>query len=365
MKTIYLTKCPKLNDRTMLQTPEVFGANSGNLAFMYSLQNTIKCEPKTPAQLLEMDNADVDNIVTHDLSWIHENADLGSTILSSLLKRFDKPVIPISIGLQTERLQLKFSFHPHVLRVLEEMQERAILGVRGEYTAYMLNRSGIRNIRIIGCPSMYVKADYNRRVCQKDFSAVSSVMSNYRTISDKIDNPIDLSILNYLRDNTQVFVEQTPCYAGRAVLDGVLKDKTEFFVRKRRIFCIYENWQRFAKKHDFSIGGRFHGNVMAVLAGVPSLFIIVDACTEELTDFFDFPTVRREEFDTHKPLEYYYELANYSTFNRNYPKKLDNFIQFCLDNNLELTSGMGQYFTRCQSDLNRKTTNLMHNFLKL
>lgn len=365
MKTIYLTKCPKLNDRTMIQTPAVYGSNSGNFAFMYSLQNTIKCVPKTPEQLLEMDNADVDNIITHNLIWLRENVDLGGMTLINLLKRFDKPIIPISIGLQADRFQSKFSFHPNVLRILQEMQERAVLGVRGEYTAYMLDRNGIHNIRVIGCPSMYVKTDYNRRVYQKDFSAVSSVMSNYRTLSNKIDNPLDLSILDYLRDNTQVFVEQTPCYASRAVLDGVLKDKTEFLIQKRRVFCVYDNWQSFAKKYDFSIGGRFHGNAMAILAGLPALFIISDSRTEELTDFFDFPTIRREEFDTQKPLKYYYELADYSTFNRNYPKKLDNFIRFCLDNNLELTSGMGQYFTRCQSELNRKTTNLIHEFLTL
>lgn len=359
MRTIYLTKCPKLNDRTMLKTPKVYGSNTGNFAFMYALQNTINCIPKTPEQLLRTDNADVDNIVIHSLIWIRENTDVGA-FLNKLLQRFDKPIIPISVGLQADNSQTDFSFHPNTLRVLSEMQERAILGVRGEYTAYMLNKNGITNLRVIGCPSMYIKTNYNRKVAKKDFSEVQAVMSNYKTISNRIDTPTDLAILDYLQENTQVFVEQTPCYAGRAVLDNALKDKVDFLIRKRRMFCIYENWLRFARKHDFCIGGRFHGNVISVLAGVPSLFIIVDSRTKELTDFFKFPTINREDFDPSKPLEYYYDLADYSEFNKNYPKRLDNFIRFCLDNNLELTSGTDQYFARRQSKLNKKVINLMN-----
>ncbi len=361
MRTIYLTKRPVLNDKTVLQTPEAYGSNTGNFAFMYSLQNTIKCTPKTPEQVFETDNADVDNIVTHHLIWIRENTEVG-TLMHRLLQRFDKPIIPISIGLQADRLKSDFLFHPTLLRDLAEMQERAVLGVRGDYTAYMLEKNGIKNIRVIGCPSMYVGVNYNRKVLKKDFSEVNAVMSNYKTISNKIDTPTDLAILDFLQKNTQVFIEQTPCYAGKSVLENALKDKIDFFIRKKRMFCVYENWYRFAKKYDFCIGGRFHGNVIPVLAGVPSLFIIVDSRTEEMTDFFAFPTVKREDFDPSKSLEYYYELADYSDFNARYPQNLDNFIRFCLDNNLELTSGTDQYFARRQAEINKQLTELSNQY---
>ena len=86
--------------------------------------------------------------------------------------------------------------------------------------------------------------------------------------------------------------------------------------------------------------------MVPVLAGVPALFVVFDSRTRELTDFFSLPTIDAADFDPQKPLQYYYELADYSRFNRRYPILLENFIDFCLENGLELTSGMGTYFHR-------------------
>lgn len=356
MKTAFLAFIPCEDNLPTDKNFSNVGQNSGNIVFSNSLQTTIKCEPVTTAQLSKRAN-EFDNLVVRDFVSLRESTDL--LYFSNILKYMkDKPIIPISIGVQSADMNPNFTFQPSALRVLEELQERAVLGVRGEYTAYILNKYGIQNIRVIGCPSMYLDANYNRKIQKKDFSEVKKVLSNYRTISNAVDNPIDLAIFDYMSKNTEVFVEQTKLWAGPSVTQNALKPYLNFLVKNRKYFFIFKDWFDFVKDYDFCIGGRFHGNVVPVLAGVPSLFIAIDSRTKELTDFFDFPTILREDFDPSKSLEYYYELADYSEFNKNYPKNLDNFIRFCLDNNLELTSGTQQYFHRKQKGLAKKLEKL-------
>ena len=153
------------------------------------------------------------------------------------------------------------------------MSEKAILGVRGEYTASILNKHGIKNIRVIGCPSLYLDANYNRKIIKKDYSEVRRVMSNYRTLTNHIANPTDLSILKYLRDHTEVFVEQTRCFADENVRRTSLAECMDFVYYRKKYFFIFEDWYNYTKQFDFCIGARFHGNVVPVLGGVPALFL--------------------------------------------------------------------------------------------
>lgn len=356
MKTAFLAFLPCADNQPTDKNFSNVGQNSGNTVFSNSLQKTIRCEDVTTSQLLKRAD-EFDNLIIRDFVSLRETTDLlyFSKILDCMK---DKPIIPISIGVQSADMNPNFSFQPTALRVLQELQERAILGVRGEYTAYILNKHGIQNIRVIGCPSMYLDTNYDRKIKKKDFSEVKRVLSNYRTISNAIDNPIDLSIIDYISRNSEVFVEQTKLWAGPSVTQNALKPYIDFLVKNRRYFFIFKDWYDFVKDYDFCIGGRFHGNVVPILAGVPSLFISVDSRTKELTDFFDFPTILREDFDPTKPFEYYYDLADYTEFNKNYPKNLDNFIRFCLDNNLELTSGTQQYFHRKQKRFAKKLEKL-------
>ena len=54
----------------------------------------------------------------------------------------------------------------------------------------------------------------------------------------------------------------------------------DFYRKQRKIFFIFKDWFNFVKDMDFSIGARFHGNIVPILAGVPSLFLIFDSSTK-------------------------------------------------------------------------------------
>lgn len=82
------------------------------------------------------------------------------------------------------------------------------------------------------------------------------------------------------------------------------------------------------------MGERFHGNIVQVQNGVPALFLTVDSRTSELTEFFDLPHIPINSFDANKPIEYYFEQADYSQFNKNYKAKRKIFLDFLKKNNL-------------------------------
>lgn len=345
MRTAYLRfkECFS-NDNTEENLLKV-GNNSGNIVFDYALMNTIKCTP-LDVEELEKRAWEFDNLVVRDFIWIKENADMS--YFRKIMNLFKgKPIIPISAGLQSENYKPDFKLHKNTIQILKEISERAQIAVRGEYTAEIFNKYGIKNIRIVGCPSVYLGANYGRNVVKRQTDLDNmKIMCNYKTLSKELDNDRDIELLYYFIRHSNYFMEQTKCYFPNELRQNQYKDFMPAYVKKRKMFFIFEDWYRFCMQQDFSIGARFHGNVISILAGVPALFIVFDSRTKELTDYFKFPTLSVEKFDTTKSMQYYYDIADYAQFNKEYPKKLDNFIDFCLHNNLELYSGMNKFFYR-------------------
>jgi hypothetical protein len=62
------------------------------------------------------------------------------------------------------------------------------------------------------------------------------------------------------------------------------------------------------KKCRFSIGPRFHGNVLAVISGIPALFVAHCGRVNEMIKFFKFPYI---------PLNDYLEILESNNYNLN------------------------------------------------
>ncbi|WP_291683290.1 polysaccharide pyruvyl transferase family protein [Blautia sp.] len=345
MKTAYLRFKECNTNEAKEENFRNVGNNSGNIVFDYSLMNTIKC---TPIEVSDLEKRawEFDNLVVRDFIWLREDTDMSYfRRVMDLFK--DKAIIPISAGLQSEIYNPHFKLHKNTIRILKELEEKAQIAVRGEYTAEIFNKHGIKNIRIVGCPSMYLGANYDRKIVEdRNNFLEKGILANYKTLSKELNTDVDVNILHYFIQKSNYFMEQTRCYLPDELRKNQYKEFMPVYVKKRTMFFVFEDWYKFCLDKGFSIGARFHGNVVPILAGVPALFIIFDSRTKELTDYFNFPTIDVSEFETSKPIEYYYELADYSKFNKTYPEKLDNFIDFCLNNNLELNSGMEKFFFR-------------------
>ena len=103
-----------------------------------------------------------------------------------------------------------------------------------------------------------------------------------------------------------------------------------------KIFYNVSDWTKALWDYDFSFGTRFHGNVAALLAGVPALFVSHDSRTKELTDYFDFPSISYTAIDQMK-VQDIVEKIDYSTFTNNYLNLVNVFARFYEENNVEHT----------------------------
>ena len=305
------------------------GMNSGNLVFWEALQRLFDpiIIPYSESDKIR----ECDKIILTDLIWIRENAEYD--YLEKLVDNFNISFIPMSIGLQSNYYKSDFEISKSTIRLLKKLEERAVLGVRGEYTADILRKNKIKNVSVIGCPSLYYWN--NPDIFIESSRYPKNCSANFKTFYGELNIP-EKHFLSYCASNKMQFVEQT---SWPFKLENV-KDKRYFefvsaWLNKSLVLpCSYKEWCRYLKDIDFSIGGRFHGNVIALWNNIKSLFLTVDSRTKELTEFFRLPTIDMNLFDNKKPIEFYYEKADYSEFNKYYPSIYKNFCNFIDKNGL-------------------------------
>ena len=314
------------------------GLNSGNLLFWYALSNILEVDTHTLAECAwkKVDLDQYSSFITTDLIWIQPNKEYPH-VRKQLELAGARPLIPISVGLQNSSMNADFKLHGDTVNLLNEIQERCIIGVRGEYTADVLNKYGIKNINIIGCPSMYLPFDYQFKIRKKEI-APEKVSINMRSLYSPLSKN-ELEFLVYAANHSYDFCEQTsPPFAPEICKDGpTFSYLNKWMNLYKMMFFNVDDWRSFMAEHDFSMGGRFHGNVIALWEGVPALFFTVDSRTTELCRHFSLPTMNMEDFDPNKDICYYYEKADYSEFNKNYSKRLDEFITFLKKNRLPIS----------------------------
>lgn len=356
MKTAYLGFSPVTENNPTKENFSKIDGNTGNIVYDYSIQHTIKCKFLARDEMTEK-AYEYQNFIVTDFIWIREGIDRAQETKFEYVMNVvkDKPIICLGVGLQAPYQKSDFKIHQETLRVLSELSERSVLGVRGYYTAEILNKFGIKNIQVIGCPSLYLYSDYSNNI-QNHYTDSLKAVSNYKTLSKSLKSE-DYKILSYLAKKTD-FIEQTPCYFPNVIYQNLSDELKVFLFQKKHIFFDFEDWFSFLKDYNFSIGARFHRNVISILSGIPALFLTFDSRTKEMTDFFYLPSLDVSQMDLEKSLDYYYEMADYSQFKRNFPKLLDNFAEFCIKNHLEMQFGMADYFQRKLNKLEVENINL-------
>lgn len=319
----------------------MLGANTGNMLFWHSLKKLLLLEilPRWYVKKPEKINfSQYSAFVTTDLIWIRQQEDFS--YLNKLLDAIgDLPLIPISVGLQCNEYLTKFQIHPETVNILRRISERCVMGVRGNYTAEILTHYGITNFMVIGCPSMYINEgkfkDIERKKCKLEKVSMNFETFYYRLSGKKLD------FLQYGMDRDVSFVEQTPFDIGEKHIADIelLRQLRNWLVRRRECFFDLTDWRKYMRQMDFSIGMRFHGNVMALWESVPALFITSDSRTKELCEHFSLPTLEIQKFDPTKNIEDYYEMADYSKFEEQYNTRWKEWEEFVYVNSLLDTEG--------------------------
>ena len=312
------------------------GYNTGNMLFWHSLKTQLNLDVKSRWYIDHIDQLNLSeykSFVTTDLIWIKQNQDF-SYLNKTLDVLGELPLVPISIGLQCDDYDYDFKLHPETVKVLNRISERCVMGVRGNYTAEILTKHGISNFQVIGCPSMYMPVDGFKTV-SNDKKDIKKVSINFETFYSKLDDK-RIEFLEYGMENGFDFVEQ-----AQAELEEKQIENPETFQKIKKwidsngnIFFDLDEWRDYIREHDFSIGARFHGNVLALWEGVPALFVTCDSRTRELCEYFSLPRINISEFDKSKSVEEYYVIADYTKFIHVYEDRKNGWREFLKMNEL-------------------------------
>lgn len=320
------------------------GNNTGNLVFIRALKNIFN--PRIfPLWDIDSgafrDDPEVTHYITTELIWLTEN-----TVYPHVWKMLEyignKPLVPISVGVHSSGESTQVNLHPDTVKLLRTISERAVLGVRGEYTAAVLERMGILNLKVIGCPSLFYGMNDAFRIDKPEFREDMKATVNFRTFYGSL-RPAECEFLTFAANRRLPFVEQTH---QELTLENCQNNLPQFeylsawLREKKQVFFTVEPWVEWLRQFDFSMGSRFHGNVLAIMDGIPALTMVIDGRTQELTRLFRLPTMDQQEFSMNKPLSHYYDLADFTEFNRVYPQRLAAFRAF-LDRN-GLTEAMNK-----------------------
>ena len=289
------------------------------------------------------------NYLHSDMDW--ENA-------PAILSKLRIPIIAFGIGAQASSKQ-QLNLSPESKRVLSIISEKSVsIGVRGNYTADVLWSLGIRNVRVIACPTIFRNNDPDLRI---DLPALSDVRSVAYTLRREVDVTYARDLERYLALQRETILDLDRRFQVDVLAQGEIEEKNFLWgsasqreaarnsLRKDgwlrgeddRLEEIYrtnlfysDSVREFEVKlqqKQLVLGYRLHGNLLGLANRVPSVYFTYDSRTAEFAETLQIPHF--DVFSGKKfELEEFWDQALFEKFNRAYYQTYKAMRQF-LDEN--------------------------------
>jgi len=288
-----------------------------------------------------------DYIMVRASNFIHNNMNWERAI--EVLERVQLPVYALGVGGQGS-LRGDYQLKGDNLRFWQIVAERSkAVGVRGTFTAELLYANGIRNVDIVGCPSLFRARQHDLRINQPGeihkvaFSVRREVDATYAT------NPRE-----YLQIQRDLLMQTISAFDTTITTHGEVPEKAFFFKDEngmqaaRRLF-LHENWwtpetaaqldyiyrnkmffflrvedyDDFIMDQDFAFGYRVHGVLPALAQGIPGLLVKYDTRSTELADALSIPSVVVDG-DNPPDVKQLLQEVNFDDFNKMFALRYDS-----------------------------------------
>lgn len=297
------------------------GANTGNLFIGHGLFHGLDCAHKAfhpgfgaiPAERL---HEHFDLVVIPASNFVGNGVDL--TDHADYFARSKVPLFCFGLGSQVLPGQ-EVALKPGTERFLRLLSERGgSVGVRGAFTAEVLWSLGIRNLSITGCPSLLnlrpstlaalaaarpsldkVAVNFSNNVRRHSVAAAGMRASEnalfQRMLGENafyiLQNEVpEMALLEAIgRNDAAAAAAALPRIAELFDVSGSREDVRRFLEQRIRVFFSADDWVGCMGTMSASLGTRFHGNVAALLAGTPALFLVHDMRTRELCELLRVP----------------------------------------------------------------------------
>ncbi|WP_262297433.1 polysaccharide pyruvyl transferase family protein [Microvirga sesbaniae] len=303
-------------------------------------------------------NAEYDYVFLRGSNYVHK--DMVWDQAADVLKRLKIPVIAWGIGAQAP-VKGKIELSEETKTVLRIMADSTTsIGVRGAYSAQVLWDLGIKNIRIVGCPTAFRRNNPDLNI---HLPPLETIRTAGITVRREVSSTYARDIQQYLtfhRDlvkslagrfdvvlMAQGEVEEKKIVLGTAeqreeafkalradkqVNDWYLDETMEKLHRERLFYSdVVADYENLVQQKDLVLGYRLHGNLMALANGVPSIYFTYDSRTVEFAETYQIPS-----FDVFSGKEFrledYWDQSLFDKFNRAYHHTYREMHQFLVEN---------------------------------
>lgn len=298
-----------------------------------------------------------DATIIRSASLLMEGLELGHVV--PLLRHLKGPVVALGVGAQAaswRRLGLSEGSVAFWRLVAEKS---ASLGVRGAFSAEVLEGIGVRNLRLIGCPSFYLGGTptramkpvpaqgarlgltLNRHLQGDDTpSAALSLLAQRRLLAAAARRPGSRLYAQGEREEMLLVLgaaEQREAMLRQVLAAYGLEEDPqvrEFLEGHVAAHLTIEGWVTDLARHvDVVAGLRLQGNVMALQQGIPAIPIVHDTRTRELAELFDLPSIEMQLAGVLE-LDAIIEGAEFGGFEAAYARNFGAYHGFLAENRL-------------------------------
>ncbi|MFJ8856820.1 polysaccharide pyruvyl transferase family protein [Streptomyces sp. NPDC102451] len=341
---------------------DVFATNAGNLIFSdasHKILTTPRAEVfsngiRTDPSAADRINEEFDVFVVPLANAFRPTFERPLKRMTQLIKKLRIPVVVLGVGAQADlkydATRLK-AMEPTVREFVTEVLNRsASIGVRGEFTEQYLKNMGFRDVEVIGCPSMFMNGEtFTIDKKSESLTAESriSVNGSHSAVrSHGLDAIIRQAHQRYphLRFVGQNLLEaqllhwrETSNPIGAQTSMPTHPSHPMYQEGKVRLYVDPATWIDELRAFDFSFGSRIHGNIAALLAGVPSTVLCSDSRTLELCRYFGIPHRKISETPKNIDPAELYEAADFSELVNGHKERFLRFTGFMERNGLENT----------------------------
>lgn len=302
------------------------GLNTGNLAFWYAMSQQVANPKDYFGWSFDPQNVknNYDFLVFPAANQLNPDWDMGG--LADLIDKADTPLLICGLGAQAADMTRKLQFNAGTKRFLKVISERTVkVGVRGNYTAQVLAENGVKNVEVLGCPSNFTNPspDLGLQIANK-FAQLKNIekLALNIDITPKLAEKVRIMFNWAIGRNTDV-INQAPLDLLKLSHRDSRKIDSELLRRVHNIFAPSVSLSYFEKmvnnqfvsyfdvnewmyqlhQFDLSVGTRLHGNMLALQAGTPSIFLPHDSRTQELAEVMALPTHPLEDITRASTIE--------------------------------------------------------------
>ena len=275
--------------------------------------------------------------------------------MTDAIRRLRIPCVVIGCGLRAKYepgSDMSYPFDDDVRRFFSAVLDHsAVVGLRGQITADYLKHLGFheeQDYTVIGCPSMYM---YGRELALRDtageFLEDREAPCSFNISPSLTDKTLEL-ISNlaaeypnavYMPQNSK---DERLMYYGREISKEkrsvenwpVTLDHPFYSEHDALFFNHPVSWINFQKSRYLSFGTRLHGNITAVLAGTPALFMPQVARTRELCEYHGFANLSPQELENVNDLRDVISEMDFSKPLRVQGRNFDHYLDFLKRNDL-------------------------------